>query len=182
MPVLEKTARPIAEHNNLLAALINRFATPLTAGLFAVSAVSGVALFFHWMPGAFPTMHIWLSVVLLAPFAFHVWKNWRPLLGYAKRGTLFMPFAACVVVPIPFTYSGVAGSDRGNPGRRTTELMTHATLSELAPVLRTTPDSLLMTLRQRGFQAQSSSETLEAVAVAAGKEPTEVLSAVMPAR
>ena len=39
---------------------LNRYATPLTLGLFAVSALSGVALFFHLAPGAFHGMHEWL--------------------------------------------------------------------------------------------------------------------------
>jgi hypothetical protein len=34
-------------------AFVNRYATPLTIRLFAVSAISGSALFFHWLPGTF---------------------------------------------------------------------------------------------------------------------------------
>jgi len=34
-------------------AFVNRYATPLTIWLFAVSAISGSALFFHWLPGTF---------------------------------------------------------------------------------------------------------------------------------
>src|SRR3982750_3833021 len=103
---------------------INRFATPLTAGLFAVSTISGIALFFHWMPGAFHAMHEWLSILLLAPFALHAWKNWRPLLGYAKRGALLVPLVASVLVALPFTVSGLTRNSGGNPAFRAIPLMT----------------------------------------------------------
>ena len=57
---------------------VNRFSTPLTLGLFAISAISGMALFFHLGQGVFHSMHEWLSMVLLAPFAFHLWKTGAP--------------------------------------------------------------------------------------------------------
>lgn len=55
--------------------IANRYATPLTTGLFAVSAISGVALFFHLGSAYFHGMHEWLSMALLIPFGVHVWKN-----------------------------------------------------------------------------------------------------------
>ncbi len=44
-------------------AFLARYATPLTTGLFIVSLVSGIALFFHWGGAAFHGMHEWLSMV-----------------------------------------------------------------------------------------------------------------------
>lgn len=160
---------------------INRFATPLTTGLFVVSAVSGVALFFHWVPGAFHTMHVWLSMVLLLPFVLHVWKNWRSLLAYAKRGTLVVPLVTSLVVAVPFAMSGLSSGGRsGNPAFRTVSVLTQARVSDLTPVLKTTPEALLATLKQRGYQAQSADQTLDAVATASGKQASEVLFAVIP--
>src|SRR3954463_6656648 len=56
--------------------LFHRYATPLTLGLFAVSAVLGVALFFRVGQSVFHGMHGWLSLALLLPFTLHVWRNW----------------------------------------------------------------------------------------------------------
>jgi hypothetical protein len=171
-----------SHQDSRLRRLIHGFATPLTSGLFVVSAISGVALFFRWQPSIFHTMHVWLSMVLLLPFVVHVWKNWRSLLGYAKRGTLAMPLAASLVAALLFAYFGMTGGRRGNPALRAIPLMTQARLSELAPILKTTPEGLLATLKQRGYQARSIDETLDAVAGASGKQSSEVLFAVMPAR
>ena len=175
-------ARPSSRSEGLLGRFMHRLATPLTTGLFAVSSVSGVALFFRRLPAAFHTMHVWLSMVLLVPFAFHLWRNWRGLLGYARRGTLVIPLLLCLAVAVPFAIAGLGGGGRrgGNPAFGAAALMTQARLSDLAPVLRTTPDMLLATLRQRGYPAQSADETLAAVAATSGKEPTEALAAVMP--
>jgi hypothetical protein len=144
--------------------------------------ISGIALFFHWAPGAFHAMHEWLSVVLLAPFALHLCKNWRALLGYATRGTLLVPLGASLLVALPFAVAGLTGNSGGNPAFRTIPLMTQARLSDLAPVLKTTPDALLDALKQRGYKASSTDERLDAVAAASGAPASELLFAVMPAR
>jgi hypothetical protein len=73
--------------------LLARWATPLTLGPFAVSAISGVALILHVGQGIFDEMHEWLSVVLIAPFGLHIVRNWTPLVAYAKRRALLAPLA-----------------------------------------------------------------------------------------
>jgi len=172
---------PAASLRDLFRDFMSRFATPLTSGLFLVSAVSGIALFFHWASPVFHSMHEWLSVVLLAPFVLHVWKNWKPLVGYGRRGTLLVPLLAALVMAVPFAWSGLTAPVRG-PASRLLPLLTHARVSDLAPVLRTTPDALLASLRNHGFDARSAEDTLAAVARGSGKEPSEALFSVVPAR
>jgi hypothetical protein len=169
-----------ASGRDVVRSFTSRFATPLTTGLFVVSAVSGVALFFRWASPAFHSMHEWLSLVLLVPFVLHVSKNWKSLVGYGRRGTLLVPLLAAFVVALPFAWSGLTGPVRG-PAQRLVPVMTQARLSDLAPVLRTTPDALLAALRQRGFDARSADETLATVAATSGRPATEALFAVTPA-
>ena len=64
--------------------ILSKYATPFTTGLFLVSLISGIALFFHFGPSAFHGMHEWLSMVLILPFVLHIWKNWRPFVCYFK--------------------------------------------------------------------------------------------------
>lgn len=89
--------------------LLSRYATPLTTGLFLVSLISGIALFFHYGTAAFREMHEWLSMVLILPFVLHVWKNWRPFLAYFKR----LPMALSLVC--------VSWPASPSPGRRSPE-------------------------------------------------------------
>lgn len=161
---------------------LNRYATPLTTGFFIVSTISGVALFFHWLPSTFHSMHVWLSMVWLLPFVFHVWKNWNALLGYVRRKTLVIPVLFSLVVAVPFAYSGAKSPRRGNPAFQAAALMTQARISDLAPVLKTTPDALIASLKNKGYQAESADQTLAAIASSSGKTASEALSSVMPAR
>ncbi len=162
--------------------LINRHATPLITGLFLVSAISGIALFFHWQPGAFHGMHEWLSMVLLVPFVLHVWKNWKPLCGYARGRALPLALAVSVLAAVPFALAGFTGGSGGNPGFRAISVMTQARVADLAPVLGTTPDALLSALNDRGYPARSPDDTLDRVAEAAGRPASEALIAVLPRR
>ncbi|MBD8882096.1 DUF4405 domain-containing protein [Rhodanobacter sp. 7MK24] len=160
---------------------MHRYGTPLTAGLFTVSAVSGVALFFHWAPRSFHAMHEWLSVVLLAPFALHLTKNWKPLLAYAKRKTLLVPLALSLVAAVPFALT--AGKGRpANPATQTVTLMTQASVADLAPVLQATPDELLRHLQQQGYKAGSTKDSVAAIAAASHANASDVLYALLPAR
>ena len=85
-------------------AILSRWATPLTLGLFAVSAVSGLALFLHIGQSVFHEMHEWLSVVLLAPFVLHMVRNWTPLLAYVRRRALLAPLALSLAAALAFAF------------------------------------------------------------------------------
>jgi len=161
---------------------VNRYATPLITGLFVVSTVSGIALFFHWIPPVFRAMHEWLSMLLLLPFVLHLWKNWNALLAYFRRKTIWLPLAASLVVAVPFAAMGLSGGPGGNPAFRAVGLLTQAPLSELAPVLETTPEALLADLEARGYPAASADATLSAVAAATGTPANELLFALLPQR
>ena len=161
---------------------VNRYATPLTTGFFVISTVSGVALFFHWIPPVFHSMHEWLSMLLLLPFVLHLWKNWNALLTYFRRKTIWLPLAASLVVAVPFAAMGLTAGSGGNPAFRAVGLLTQAPLSELAPVLDTTPDALLADLQLRGYPAASADETLSTLATASGTPVNELLFALLPQR
>lgn len=161
---------------------LQRYATPLTTGLFVISTVSGIALFFHWQPGAFRGMHEWLSLVLLLPFGLHVWKNWRPLVGYLRRGTLILPLVACAVIAVPFAVSGLAGgSAGGNPAMRTLHLMATTPLEDLAPVLKSTPEALRARLAEKGYTVAPDAQTLGAIASASGTDALDLVVVLLPA-
>lgn len=162
---------------------IDRLITPLTTGLFLVSAVSGVALFFHWSSGTFHAMHEWLSMALLIPFALHVWKNWNALMGYLRRGYLIWPLVASLVVALPFAWGSLqgGGAGGGNPAFRAVGLMTQAPLTDIAPLLHQAPEELLAELQSKGVKAESVDESLEQMAKASDTTAMALLAQLMPA-
>lgn len=158
----------------------DRFATPAMTGLFLVSGVSGIALFFHWMPSLFHGMHAWLSMILFIPFVFHMWKNWNALVGYFHRKTLALPIAVSFLAAAAFAFSALNAAPGGNPAFRALPLLSHARLIDLAPILHTTADDLAETLRQRGMTVTSNEETLDAVAARADTSANQLLLALLP--
>lgn len=159
---------------------INRYVTPLTTGLFFVSLISGLALFFGWLPQVFHGMHEWLSLLLLLPFALHMAKNWRALVAYAKRKTLVVPLVLSLVVAVPFAIAGLSRGPGGNPAYRAVGVMTQAPLSDLAPVLKTTPEALVEALKAQGLAVSSTAATLADVAAAGGQQPNALLISLLP--
>ncbi len=164
----------------ILKYVINRLATPLTAGLFLVSLVSGVALFLHVAQGTFHEMHEWLSMLLVLPFILHLVKNWNGLMGYRRYHTLIIPILICVIIAIPFAWMGSGKSGGGNANGRIARVLTQSSLTTLAPVFKTTPQDLAAHLTQAGYTVTSNDETINDIATAAGDNPMKVLQVLVP--
>jgi hypothetical protein len=158
-------------------AFLNRYATPLTLGLFAVSTVSGVALFLHVGQSYFHVMHEWLSIVLLVPFVLHVWKNWSPMVLYWRRGAFLTPVLASLAAAVLFAWLGHAGVQQGVSPAVLAGVLTRAPLVDLAPVLKTTPDALQAALVAKGYTVASTQDSLAKIA---GPEARKALAAVLP--
>lgn len=165
--------------------LLSRYATPLTTGLFLVSLISGIALFFHYGTAAFREMHEWLSMVLILPFILHVWKNWRPFLCYFKRLPMALSLAGCLVAGLVFAWPALTGNSSGaggNPMVAMASLVAAGTPAEVAPLLDTTEDALIDALRQKGFAGAETGKSLADIAAASGKQTMEIAAALSSLR
>lgn len=96
-----------------MSALLSRYATPLITGLFLVSLLSGVALFFHVGTSAFREMHEILSMVPIAPFTLHAWKNWRAITTYLKRAPMAQAMAGSLAPSLAFAIPAMTSSGGG---------------------------------------------------------------------
>lgn len=160
---------------------VNRYATPFTTGLFVVSLVSGIFLFFHVGTAAFREMHEWLSMVLIVPFVLHVWKNWLPIKSYFNRGWLLWPLGVSLAAALFFAVTGVMelGGVGGNPQMAMFQAIGTARIADLAPVLKVTPAEIDARLARVGITGASPDTSLMAAAKAAGKEPRHVVFSVI---
>lgn len=165
--------------------ILSRYATPLTTGLFVVSLVSGVALFFHFGSAYFHSMHEWLSMVLIAPFVLHIWKNWRAFITYFKRPAMSMALVASLaasmvfVVPV-LTATGPVRS--GPPELAAVRAMQNAPIAVVAPVFGHDAESLASMLREKGFEITSTDQSINDVAEASGKSAREIMVSLPAAR
>ena len=125
-------------------------------------------------------MHEWLSLVLLLPFALHVWKNWSAMLGYLRRGTMLVPVGACLLAGAAFAVPALSGGGGPPPPIRAVQLLVRTPLAELAPVLGTTAEELRASLAGRGAAPVSDTDSLATVAAAAGTSPEALLFGLLP--
>ena len=162
--------------------ILQRYATPLTAGLFLVSLISGVALFFHVWPSVFHSMHVWLSMVLIAPFVLHLWRNWRPMISYLAKPAFSAAMAVCLVAALGFGFASASGGGRrGLAQFALVQALTASTPAKLAPALGTDADTLVATLKARGFANAVVDAPLTNIAANSGKDNGELASALVAA-
>ncbi|MFN4143036.1 DUF4405 domain-containing protein [Aestuariivirga sp.] len=156
--------------------LLQRYATPLVTGLFLVSLISGVALFFHAAPALFHGMHEWLSMVLILPFILHAWKNWRPLAAYFRKPAFALALLLSAVLAAPFALQSAAGG--GPPQMALAHALFVNTANEIAPLLKTSPETLVGGLKAAGFTTASADQPLADIAKASGKTDMELAAAL----
>ncbi|MCC0028741.1 MAG: DUF4405 domain-containing protein [Brucellaceae bacterium] len=163
-------------------AFLNRYATPLTTGLFLVSLISGIALFFHWGSQYFHGMHEWLSMVLIVPFVLHVWRNWHKFITYFKKpamsAALVLSVAGALAFVVPVMNQPAGGARRGPPQFAVIQAVQNAPVAVAAPLFGHDGESLAAALREKGYTVASADQTLDQVAEASGKSGTELMGLI----
>lgn len=160
--------------------LLLRHATPFITGLFLVSLISGLALFFHIGPVGFHGMHEILSLVLILPFVLHLWKNWRPMKAYFTRPAMAVALAVSALAAVPFLLpASDAGQAGGPPQFALVRMLLQAPPAAVAPALGLTEAEMAARLAASGFDGTASAATLQAVASAAGRSETDLMAALV---
>lgn len=167
-----------------MASLLLRYATPLITGLFLVSLISGVALFFHWGPGAFHGIHEWLSMVLILPFVLHLWKNWRPMTAYFKRAPMAIALGLSLVASLAFFIPlGSSNGQKGAPPQiAILQLISAAKPSQIAALVGRTEDEVIALLKERGFGAAAADRSMREIAQSSGKSDRDLMVQVATLR
>jgi hypothetical protein len=159
-----------------------RFATPAITGLFLVSLISGMALFFHVGGGTFHAMHEWLSMVLIIPFVLHIAKNWRAFMNYFRRSIMPLTLVASTVAAVAFVVmpqSGEGGRS-GPPQFAIANKMMAASPAAVAPVLGVSADELVGKLKGAGFASANADTALTDIMTSSGKSAAELYDVMLP--
>lgn len=162
--------------------ILQRYATPLTIGLFLISLISGVALFFHAAPSVFHSMHEWLSMLLIAPVGLHLWRNWQAMMNYLAKPAFSAAMAVCLVAALGFGFaSTAAGGRHGSAQFALLNALTTTTPAKLAPALGTDADQLVATLKMHGFAKAAADVTLTEIVANSDKDNGDLASALAAA-
>jgi hypothetical protein len=133
--------------------------TPITAGAFLLSGVTGILIFFHLESGTGKFMHEWLGWVLLGGAGLHAVANFAGLKSHLAtlRGQLLVGiFAVALLVSfIPF-----GGGQDEPPFMPPIRALSQVPLSTLAQVAQVTPEQLRDKLSKAGVQSTSDQQTL----------------------
>ena len=162
--------------------LYQKYATPFTTGLFLVSLISGLALFFHIGQAYFHGMHEWLSIVLIVPFILHVMKNWRPFVSYFKRPPMMIALVVSLAGALAFAWPAMTSTTAaggGNPMRGIATQIEAAKLSVIAPLFGHDGESLQAALAAKGLTVASQDQSINDIAKASGKDSFDVLGTVV---
>lgn len=153
--------------------------TPVTAGAFLLSAVTGVLIFFHADSGANKFVHEWLSWVLLGGVGLHVLANLGGFKSHlaTARGKLLMGVFVLVLAASFIPLGGVDEPPFVQPIRA----LSQAPLSTLAQVAQTTPENLRDRMVKQGLQPTSDQQSLSDLVGTDIKKQMHVLEKIMAA-
>ena len=163
--------------------IFNRYATPFVTWFFIISLISGLALYFHIGPTGFREMHEILSLVLILPFALHIWKNWRPIICYFRHAPMVIALAISAVAAGVFLIPTGETTAGGPPPFVYATRMLQGTPAEIASILDVTPEAVTAALTGAGITVGTPDQTVHDMAMAAGSTDSalfEVLAKLKP--
>ncbi len=156
---------------------IRLWATPLTVGAFALSAVSGILIFFHLNVGLIKVVHQWLSWIFVFGALVHLVDNRAALVQHLRRPigrSIVAGFTILIILSLlPF------GNGRPTmPPERLNMIMLHTPLDAMAKVANHHPEILLEELRSQGLHVSGTEQTIGDIAKTNGRTSSEILSAI----
>jgi hypothetical protein len=154
--------------------------TPITAGAFLLSAVTGVLIFLHLDSGANKFVHEWLGWVLLGGAALHVTANFAGLKSHLAllRGKLLL---GVFVVALIVSFIPVGNETSEPPFMQPIRALSQTPLSTLAQVAQVSPEQLREKLLKSGLQATSDQQSLSDLVGPDTKKQMQVLGSVFTA-
>jgi hypothetical protein len=139
-------------------AISRNWITPIAAGTFLLSAVTGVLIFFHLDSGLNKLAHEWLSWLLLAGVVLHVVAN---LAAFKRHCTSRIGASVMGAFAVLLALSFVSvGAKREPPFMASVRALSDAPLATLAQVARKSPEQIRAVLAAEGLPAVSDTQSL----------------------
>ncbi len=158
---------------------IRRWATPFTLGAFALTALTGILLFFKINLGLIKPAHEWLSWLLVIGTVFHLLVNWRPTVRHFTqplgRGILFVFFLLICASLLPLDGGGKHHQHSSN---LIVEALLQAPLATVAQVAKLNPDETVEILRAQGIYLARSEQTLQEIAEDNNRRAVDILAMI----
>lgn len=160
---------------------LRKWATPLTIGAFALSAISGVLLFFHVNLGLVKVVHEWGSWFLVIGGALHVIGSRRAFAQYFSRPTakaIMAAFALVIVASLLPLGGSPGGHKKRLPPGVLSKALPKAPFTVVAGMAQHKPEELMKELGSQGIVVNNKEETIHEIAVRNNKQDVDILNLV----
>lgn len=160
---------------------MRRWATPLTIGAFAASAISGIMMFFHWNSPLVKVIHEWGSWFLVIGGLFHVAGSWQLFVQYFSKpmARAIMAVFALLVMAFFLPLSGTTeGHGRKVPPALLSRALPEASFTTVASIAQHQPEELMKELQLKGILVKNKDETIQAIASRNNKPGVDILNAI----
>ncbi len=159
--------------------LTRRWATPLTAGSFALMALTGLLMFFHWDRGFNYLAHEWIGFVLIIGVACHIASNFP---GLKQHLASKIAWAIAFVFLLIFALSFIQPAEDEHPPSWFGPViaLSEMSLIELSTVAKVTPVELRTRLAAIGINTESDNQTIKVLVGSNLRDQADALSAVFP--
>ncbi len=161
-------------------AVQREWATPVAAGAFLLSVVTGVLIFFHIDSGLNKFVHEWLSWVLLGAVALHLVANFGGFKRHlvTRRGQVLMG-AFALIMALSFISPG--GQESEPTFAPPIRALSAAPQSILTQVAKLSPEQLRERLTTAGLQPTSDQQSLADLTGPGMRKQVQVMSALFAA-
>ncbi len=136
------------------------WATPITAGAFLLSAITGILMFFHLDSGINKAAHEWLSWVMVIGAVLHVTFHFNGFKRYfsSLKGQVIMGGFALLLTLSFLPVGGVSGEP---PFVSPIKSLSSTPLTTLAIVAEVTPEQMIERLSSVGITVQSNDQSVQ---------------------
>lgn len=156
---------------------MREWATPVTIGAFALSAVTGIMLFFKVNLGLIKHVHEWLSWLLVVGTAFHLIANWRSCVRYTSKPLgrfiliLFLVLICASLLPMGKRHDG-------RQFGRISDVLMQNPLWAVAQAADHSPDEAMNILKSKGIRVEEKDQTIRDIAMKNDKSPVSILEII----
>jgi hypothetical protein len=162
---------------------LKSWATPLAAGAFTISAVTGILIFFDIEIGIIEDVHKWLSWLLVGGIFLHILSNWKQFSGYFSRKTGVALIGTALLITIASTLP-IFGEDEEDDEKDNSEIiaakaLSSSSLNTVSLVIKTSPQLLVEKLEKSGIVVKDPMLTIQEIARNNGKNEKDVLGSLL---
>jgi hypothetical protein len=160
---------------------MRKWATPLTIGAFALSAISGMMMFFHLNSALVKIIHEWGSWSLVIGGLFHVVGSWQAFVRYFSKpaARTIMAVFALLIIAFFLPLGGFAeGKGKKLPPAVLSRALPEASFSTIANIAQHQPEELVKELELKGIVVKDKEETIHTIALRNNKQHADILKAI----